>query len=891
MLNSALAMKRELHARLEEGKTLSNIGLVYWEQGRYPEAIDAFTESIAIAREMNNVQLEASALNNLSLVYDEKGDYRLSLEQYKKALELHRSVKYEPGESDTLGNIGGVYLSLGRFSEAESHYRQALEISRRLELKPSETQDLGNIAQCQLGQGKIKDSITSFDQAIAIAKAAGMSKEEADWYRGRASALLRVGKFDVALRDYEFSQQSYDKAGLKREAAEALTDSGMTHLALGDRLGAESQIRKAVNISKEIGYERGVLLNLLALAEILMHSGDQQQALRIASDALARAQKVEESDAAVKGQLLIGEIFRDTHRYDRARKKTEEAIAQAHRDGLRLLEAEALELSGELMVKQKHPQDALAALNPAIAIAREAGDVDVLWRVQFHRGQALEQLHKNEDAVAEYRAAISTIEDVRALIAERSFRTGYFQDKQQVYVALISLLLRMGKKDEAFEYSEQLREYSFLRFRQGVTGEASSPQLAESKARVERLQQLLNNEHSKPAMRQRSEAMSIYSDELVEAQAELKGLLDRDIQLHAITSTSSEAISHVLPPHTAVLEYVVDENQISTFVLTRSGLQAVVTPVRERDLRSKIELFRDLVADESSAAWQKPAESLRTVLISPVERKGLLKGVRSLVVVPHGMLNYLPFAVLLAPRGKEVHFLAEQYEISEVPSTALLLNPAKSPNGDPPHVLALAPTSSTLKFTIPEARQVAALFAPASDVIVGSRATETAFKAMAGRYDIIHFATHGFFNRTNPLFSGLDLEPDGRNDGRLEVYEVMSLHLNARLVTLSACDTALGGGDYSDVPAGDEFVGLSRAFLEAGSEAVLASLWKVNDRSTLIMMGRIYRAMKTHDGPQALALAQRAMIRDHVLGHPLYWAPFVFIGGDVNRPAVVAEKP
>jgi CHAT domain-containing protein len=196
-----------------------------------------------------------------------------------------------------------------------------------------------------------------------------------------------------------------------------------------------------------------------------------------------------------------------------------------------------------------------------------------------------------------------------------------------------------------------------------------------------------------------------------------------------------------------------------------------------------------------------------------------------------------------------------------------------------------------LKFAIPEARQVGALFAPASEVIVGSRATETVFKATAGQYQIIHLATHGFFNRTNPLFSGLELEPDQSNDGRLEVYEVMTLHLNARLVTLSACDTALGSGDYSDVPAGDEFVGLSRAFLEAGSDAVLASLWKVNDRSTLVMMSRIYHAMKTHDGPQSLALAQRSMIRNPKYGHPFYWAPFVYVGGEFNHSMAVAEKP
>jgi CHAT domain-containing protein/Tfp pilus assembly protein PilF len=889
LLNSSLSLKRELHDRLEEGKTLSNLGLVYWEQADYPKAIQVFNESIAIAHELADVQLEASALNNLSLVYDEEGDYRRSLEQYKKALELHRSIKYEPGESDTLGNIGGVFLSLGRFSEAESYYRQALEISRRLRLKPSETQDLGNIAQCQFGEGKTEESLQSFDEAITIAKSGGMAKEEADWYRGKASVLLRVGQFDAALRNYKSSETSYLRAGLKREYAEALTDSGAAFLTVGDRAGAERQIRGAVSISKQIGYERGVVLNQLALAEVLSRSGDQHQAKLIAESALTGATTLGESDAVVQGLLLLGRISRQGRQYDVARNKAELAEQRAHQDGLKPLEAEALELEGELMLIQHRSQDATAPLESAKAIALGTGDVDLLWRTQFHRGQALEQLHRNDEAADEYRSAITTIEDVRAHIAERRFRAGYFHDKQRVYIALVSLLLRMGRRGDAFDVSERLREYSFMQLREGFP-EVDSPQLAESKARIRHLQEMLETENLKISSRQRSEAIKTYSDELITAQRDLQALLESNQTLVPKVSTRLNAVQQTLSPHTALLEYVVGQTQLTTFVLRRSGLQAVVTPVRERDLRAKVELLRDLIDTIDSDAWQKPAASLSNLLITPAETKGLLTGITELIVVPHDVLNYLPFAVLHANRGTRQAFLTEEFVIAVAPSAAWLLRPARMRNPDSDRVVSLAPGNSRLKFAIPEAKRVAALFAPMSVMLLGSRATETRLKATADQYDIIHLATHGFFNHTNPLFSGVQLEADDENDGRLEVHEVMGLHLKTRLVTLSACDTALGGGDFSEIPAGDEFVGLSRAFLEAGSEAVLASLWKVNDRSTLTMMGQLYQALKTHSGPQALTLAQRAMIGNPLYRHPFYWAPFVLFGGEPNRPDIVARK-
>ncbi len=376
MLNTSLAMKRELHERLEEGKTLSNLGLVYWEQGAYPKAIQNFNESISIAQDLKNVLLEASALNNLSLVYDEQGDYRRSLAQYQKALELHRSINYEPGESDTLGNIGGVYLSLGRFSEAESYYRHSLEISRRLALKPSETQDLGNIALCQLGQGEIKEALETLGEALEIANSAGMFKESADWHRIRASAHLCIGRFDLAMSDYDSAELAYEHAGLKREEAEVLMDRGMAYFSLGDRLRAEKQIKRAMEISREIGYKRGFLADQLDLAEVELQTGHLLQAQHTAGSALAEAARLDEIDAQVPALLELARISLRLHHYPAAEVRAFQAQEKAHDGGLKLLEAEALILSGELELKERHPQEALLKLDAAKAISTQAGDVD-----------------------------------------------------------------------------------------------------------------------------------------------------------------------------------------------------------------------------------------------------------------------------------------------------------------------------------------------------------------------------------------------------------------------------------------------------------------------------------------------------------------------------------
>jgi CHAT domain-containing protein len=190
----------------------------------------------------------------------------------------------------------------------------------------------------------------------------------------------------------------------------------------------------------------------------------------------------------------------------------------------------------------------------------------------------------------------------------------------------------------------------------------------------------------------------------------------------------------------------------------------------------------------------------------------------------------------------------------------------------------MAPSSTRLRYTQQESQNVSAFFPKEHMLLLGNRATESSFKRLAGHYDVVHLATHGYFNKLNPLLSGVALEPDAENDGRLEVHEILELRLNAELVTLSACDTALGSGYFAEVPAGDDVLGLTRAFLFAGSPSVLASLWEVNDRSAVQLMDSFYEQLRQTDKATALARAQRGVHARGPYRHPYYWGAFALVG-------------
>jgi CHAT domain-containing protein len=258
-----------------------------------------------------------------------------------------------------------------------------------------------------------------------------------------------------------------------------------------------------------------------------------------------------------------------------------------------------------------------------------------------------------------------------------------------------------------------------------------------------------------------------------------------------------------------------------------------------------------------------------------------MAGKHGLLIAPHAELHYAPFAALIgaAPPGAG-EYLIQRYRLSFTPSASiwLRLHDRAPPVGS--GVLALAPRVDALPGSAAEVAAIGRLFGTDAHLLVGDQASKRALIDAAGGQSIIHFATYGVLNKDNPLFSFVELTPQGGDDGRLEVHEVFGLNLHAQLVVLSACQTALGAGALADVPAGDDWVGLVQAFLFAGASNVLATLWPVQDRATADLMTRFYTAFRAgRPVAEALADAQRAMLRNPTTAHPFYWAGFTLSGG------------
>lgn len=880
----ALRMKEALADRGEQGNSHNQIGLIQWERADYPAAIQHFHLAIEIAAKLDDKELQGAAHNNLGLVLDERGDYQHSMEQYQQALTFDRAAHFERGEGDALGNIGGVHLTLGRFREALPFYQQALEISERLGLKPAASDDLGDIGLCLAGLGDVDGAVKSFDRALVIAREAGLAKEEADWRKGKATALVGLGRYDSALREYNEVEKLYQHSGLQRELVEALNDTGKVYELLGDGVSAELRFQRALQLAVKIGNNEGESASLLALGDLERRRKRNDSADKYFERALDRARVAgnQGSTIAALDELARNEIA--LNQPESALREALEAGRIAEQSGNRPATAESQYVIGEVRKAQKDFQEALEAYVAAGDLQKQLRDPELGWRVQYGRGQTLEALERNAEAIASYREAIRTIEETRAAISEERYRAGYMEERYQVYVALVELLLRLGKPDDAFFYSEKLRARAYLD-QLGpkaplVADSEAQRQLRDMDVQIQSLRQAIRKEYALPEKQRRSGALESYSAELSRTERELEDLLNRsggvavDFAQVLQPVPSSAEIQRLLTSGTALVEYVVGNKSVSILVVTPSSVTGLSAPVSSESLTSRIELLRDLIT-ERKPDWRRPAKSLRTLLVDPLRSGDFLDEIRNLVIVPDGVLNYVPFAALPTEGSR---FLGDEFTIAYLPS-AITLTKQVSAMAGRNALLAFAPSDAHLPNTIPEARSIGKIFPNNSRVVTGKAATKTLFKQLAGDYDYLHLATHSSLNRNAPAFSALELEPDGSNDGRLELYEIARMKLHAKLVTLSACETALGKGYFTETPAGNEFVGLNRAFLGAGGENVLASLWTVNDESTRLLMVRFYGHLRQSGPAEALAQAQRELRQsDPRYQAPYYWAAFVLAG-------------
>ncbi len=808
-----------------------------------------------------------------------------------RQLELAERVlaireRLEPESADVgiaLYFLATTFDSRGMLVEARDTFQRALLLLERtapgsLRLA-SVTGSFGNFLK---GRGELADAEAQVRRALQI--------KEAVEPAGASTAISLLNLADLLALRREFGEAEGHLARaieiLEREAPGSdalgycLRSAGDLLLERRDLAGAELRFRRALEIFRNVNPAG------FAFASLESRLGRT----------LAAAGRLDEAQAAHQHALQVCEAIQGlTNLY----------VAEIVDD----LAALALE-RGDLDTAQRWYEKSLAMrtrLAPgSVWVALSEHSLGTLARRRGRRTEALVFFRRALAALEAQLLQVGGSPQTRA-----AFRAHF----QEFYRDLEDLLIEDGEPTEAFAVAERARSHALL-----ALWAQRDLRFVELPAALEQERREADNEHdalvgqlgaTAPEDPQRGELERRFETarhHQEDVRARIRAIAPRLATVRESAPPDLESVRRALVPQTLLLVYSVGPGRSRLYAIGPGPTDFTVheLAVAEPDLRRQVYRLRTLVAERRSSLLRQglaqQARELGQLLLGPVSAR--ISGAARILFVPDGVLHLLPFAVLSDPTDSSAsRYLIEAkpiHVISSVTLYAQLTAPRAEVStdvvgfGDP----ASADTSvempandrATRLFALgrlpplPAARvELAALrkLAPESARIwLGVEATEERAKAVGRGARIVHFATHGFVDEDFPLESGLVLaRPSagslGRDNGLLQAWEIFeSVRLDADLVTLSACQTALG----KEI-AGEGIVGLTWAFQYAGARSVLASLWEVNDVSTGELMRRFYGYLYAGQSKaEALRRAQLDLLRRPATSAPFFWAAFQLIG-------------
>ena len=829
----------------------------------YRTASPLFQQALAAADAANDGAGSAAALRGLAVALWGLGDYKGALDTQGRALALSRSRGDLDGERTALNGTGLDQYSLGNYPEALRNYRLALDADAR---NPSEKfQGLvwANIGLVYRFQGKFDEAYDAFGTSLELRRKAGDAAGVAQTLNHLGIVSRAAGRYDRAIRYYEDSAAARRETGDRQGEAQTLNNLGNVYSDLGDTDRAIECYAAAERLAEAIGYRLQIALSNENIAKELKQAGRFRESL-VREQAALDAYRLLGRRAAVAGALgEIGYIQGALGDVAPARESLTASIAEARGVGDPQLEAVALVSLGSL-IAPREPADGRARLAEAVALARKAGLRDVLSDALEEQGRLFLESGDAGSAIAALRESASIVNDLRSSVPSDVGKVGFLDRRRRVFRDLVRALAQAGRPEEALEAAESGRARAL--------GDLLAARLIAPDQGLGDLRRALDIDRASDG------GSSAPVDAALGALRAAAGELASLVSVEAPRAEEIRATATAL--HATIVEYLVDERTTYIWVIDPQGVvHAASVPVTLAAIELQTRTLRTALDAGGTATAQ--LRWFHRTLILPIAA-WLPRSPDDLVVfVPDGALALVPFGAFTDAVGRP---LVERHTVAAAPSVAIFkYTEAKAAAGGSLRdgralVLAgpLTPAGAGLLADLPGARReaaaiVAALGAPRVDLLTGTDATESRVKRDAGRYALVHFATHGLISAEHPLASSLVLAAADGEDGYLRVDEIFALALHARLVVLSGCSTGVGR------LSADGVLGLTRAFIYAGTPAVIVSQWDVSDWATATLMAAFYRAFaRGLDPVHALRRAQLETRR--AFPSPGRWAGFAFVG-------------
>lgn len=816
-----------------------------------------------------DVTLPSFELELRTRLYFEPDAHRARANQ-TRVLELAVQLGDEESELRALTSLMTLAFVEGDSATAERQFERLWTRAAEFGNTSHQAGALVTKATYHREQGDAQIAIGLYRRAVELHGQIGRTGLVANDLRQLAECELRAGESGAA---YDHLQRAVSEARTAHNTSiEAFALGSLASIAAdrgdyGEAIGLAMRARTIFTDRGELPTAGGVTGNLGVYLEKL---GDWAGAEANYLAALRSADRF--NDRGERERLLNRLASLATRRGDlpKAAARLRESLASSMRSGNRRFALQTRILLGGVLSRQGDHAGALAILAPTVEESRALNDVamgasawNALGNARLADNRLVEAAEGFRQALAMAGRADEAVRVAHQGLGDAARRGGRLAEAATHYAAAITSIESVRGRLASAEFRTSFLSGSFDAYDHMVALLARQNRAREALEYAER--------------------------------GRARVLLDRVGATRVAEPLSAQRLQRAAARSGAVLlEYWLGES--GSWVWAVDGESITVAPLASHvAIESAVVRHREAIMNRQADAGQ----ALYRMLIGPVQPRVTQAG--ALIVIPDGVLNYLPFETLKPAPGS---FLGARFVVSYAPSASVLAELQDRPGqgaakellafGDPDFgglrdsvagqdAVRAADERNGLRLTaLPssrrEVRDIAALYPPSTvSAYLGSAATKASLTAeRLDTYKRIHFATHAFVDESRPERSGIALAADGRRDPILRVPEIARLRISADLVVLSACQTGLG-----KLIRGEGVAGLRQAFLHAGASRVVASLWPVNDTATAEFMGLFYRNMNHGATPSAaLRQAKTAMMNSPVVAYhdPQYWAAFVLIG-------------
>ena len=784
-----------------------------------------------------------------------------------------------------------VSLNLGQLSCERSDFRAAVAHFESATAGFREAEDRERAVQSSIGLADALAATGEFDAALSLYSGAHDEAAAGGWWVlvalcDELAALVRLarGEFATALAGLEAARRRYEQLSMPQHLANAERRLGEAYVDLHLLPEAISLFRQTLGRFHELEMHLDSAWTRVELAKALAEHCVDDPAVETELSAAEQIFLSESQSAGAATIMLVR--AENAGRLDNAVLALE--LAEGAEASFRQLDMPASEIRATALIaesrwKNNRTQDAREAFVALLSKAHDRRLLSVELRALTHLGYIASHERDRDGAKEYFERAVAIVEEQRHRLGGDDLRHAVLSAALAPYRELLRLAL-----DDTRGPDQQIAVLLALeRFRARALvdrlGDITVNQATGNTALDDLQHRLTWSQLRLRHLREDgddTEATEIeirrLEQEYLEVQRRWRSTAPDSRQPGLALSLDEQTLASLqqaLPERAAIIEYGVIDDELFVCLINKASIRvvrrvatwnAVEGAIRrvqfQMDAMRTSRLLPPQHVLQLEARARKALQQLYDLIWAPLTPS--LNQSRHLLVVPHGKLGAIAFAAL----HDGSRYLGEQVAIAVAPSIAVAAQVLARPAPVVVAPLVLADTQR-LVHASQEADALWRLF-PCARVETDDGASGETLRQLGLSADSIHLACHGVFRSDNPAFSALELA-----DGNFSALDAEKLGLGNALVVLSACDSGV-----ATEAEGDEVFGLVRAFLIGGASRVLASLWPVDDETTVDWMTAFYQALQSGATPAgASQLAQRTVREQHP--HPFHWAAFATFGG------------